>query len=364
MIPLKQLLAKAVEVGASDLHLKLNQKPYFRLHSALTEVDLPPITVADLNDVAAEIIPPHQTAAFVEHHEADFSYALEGVGRFRVNAFQSQGIPAFAFRHVKTKVPTIEELNLPPTLPRVADAASGIVVISGTTGSGKSTTLAALIDLLNQREKLRIITVEDPIEYLFPDRECIISQREIGIDTGSFQAALKHVLRQDPDVIVIGEMRDQTSFRTALSAAETGHLVFTTLHSGTAAVAVHRMMEFFPSTEWDQVRLNLAANLQAVVCQRLLRATQGGVVPAVEILINSPTVRKLIETNRLEILPAAVETGVEDGMQTFNQSIYGLIKSGMITQDEGMLYATNPAALRMNLQGIFLDEAKRILATV
>jgi twitching motility protein PilT len=217
---------------------------------------------------------------------------------------------------------------------------------------------------MNETEPLRVITIEDPIEYLFVDKKCVISQREVGLDTLSFEAALKHVLRQDPDVIVIGEMRDQTTFRTALAAAETGHLVLTTLHSGTAAIAVQRLLELFPASEWDQIRLNLASNLQAVICQRLIKGNQGGVVPAVEIMINTPTVRKLLEKNKLDVLPAAIETGKEDGMQTFNQSIYTLIKTGMISQEEGMVYATNPQALKMNLQGIFLDESNRILATI
>ena len=364
MLAFKDLLATAVASSASDVHLKVGQKPYLRVHSALAEVDLPPLTAEDLHAIVMSVLPPHLTDAFAREREADFSYYLENVGRFRVNAFVTQGVPCLAFRFVKTKVPTLEDLNLPPALSHLAGEQRGIVIISGTTGSGKSTTLAALIDLINQNERLRLITIEDPIEYLFVDNRSIISQREVGLDTLSFQAALKHVLRQDPDVIMIGEMRDQVTFRTALSAAETGHLVFTTLHAGTAAAAVHRLLEFFPSGEWGQVRLNIASNLRAVVCQRLVRATQGGVVPAVEILVNTPTVRKLIETNRLEILPAAIETGGDDGMQTFNQSVYKLIKDGLITQEEGMLHATNPAALRMNLQGIFLDESRRILATV
>ena len=364
MFSINEFLTKAVELKASDIHLKVGQKPYLRLHSVLTDVDLPTLTSEDLHAITRQIIPPHLTSAFTEQHEADFSYFVEGIGRFRVNAFQTQGQPALAFRHVKTKVPSFSELNLPETLQAIAEAQRGIVIISGTTGSGKSTTLAAMVEYLNEHEKLRIITIEDPVEYIFEDKRSVVSQREVGLDTLDFQAALKHVLRQDPDVIVIGEMRDQTSFRTALAAAETGHLVLTTLHSGTAAVGVHRLLEFFPSGEWDQIRLNIASNLQAVVCQRLVKGAQGGVVPAVEILVNSPTVRKLLEKNKLDILPAAIETGVEDGMQTFNQSIYNLIKSGQITQEEGMLYATNPQALRMNLQGIFLDESRRILSSI
>ena len=358
------ILKKAVELHASDIHLKAGQKPFMRLHSTLEELGETILTPADVNAAIQAVIPSHLTESYASQHEADFSYTVEGAGRFRANAFQTQGLPALAFRHVKTKVPTFTELNLPDSMTKITSAQRGIVIVSGATGSGKSTTLAAMLNHLNETERLRVITIEDPIEYLFPDKECIISQREVGLDTLSFQAALKHILRQDPDVIVIGEMRDQVSFRTALAAAETGHLVLTTLHSSNAAVAVHRLLEFFPANEWDQIRLNIATNLQAVVCQRLLKGAQGGVIPAVEILINTPTVRKLLEKNKLDIIPAAIETGVEDGMQTFNQSIYKLIKAGIITQEEGMMYASNPQALRMNLQGIFLDESRRILSSI
>ncbi len=364
MFDVDNLLRQAVELRASDIHLKAGQKPFMRQHSTLVELGDTEMTPEDVYAAIDTVLPDYMKEAYATQHEADFSHTVEGAGRFRVNAFKSQGLPALAFRHVKTKVPSFDDLNLPPALARIAGAQRGIVIISGATGSGKSTTLAAMLNYMNETERLRVITIEDPIEYLFPDKQCIISQREVGLDTLSFQAALKHILRQDPDVIVIGEMRDQVTFRTALAAAETGHLVLTTLHSSTAAVAVHRLLEFFPANEWDQVRLNIASNLLSVVCQRLLKGSQGGVVPAVEILINTPTVRKLLEKNRMEILPAAIETGVDDGMQTFNQSIYNLIKAGMISQEEGMTYATNPQALRMNLQGIFLDESRRILSTV
>lgn len=364
MFQIDDFLRQAVELKASDIHLKAGQVPYLRVHSKLEPSSFPILTADQLQSVIRLILPAYLAKAFEETHEADFSYSVEDAGRFRVNAFMGQGMPALAFRHVKTKAPTIEELNLPESIRKIAAAQRGIVIISGATGSGKSTTLAAMINHINETEALRVITIEDPIEYLFSDKKCVISQREVGLDTLNFQAALKHVLRQDPDVIIIGEMRDQTTFRTALAAAETGHLVFTTLHSGNASVAVQRLLEFYPAAEWDQVRLNLASNLQAVICQRLIKGSQGGVVPAVEILVNTPTVRKVLEKNKLDILPAAIETGVDDGMQTFNQSIYHLIKDGMVSQEEGMQNATNPQALRMNLQGIFLDESRRILSSI
>ena len=364
MFQINEFLTQAVAAGASDIHLKVGQCPYVRVHGKLSHSSHCILTAEDLDHVTRLVLPPHLEKMYTEQHDADFSYTIDGAGRFRVNAFVSQEMPALAFRHVKTKVPTIHDLNLPDSIQKIAEAPRGIVIISGTTGSGKSTTLAAILNHINETRALRIITIEDPIEYLFTDKKSVISQREVGLDTLTFQSALRHVLRQDPDVIVIGEMRDQTTFRTALTAAETGHLVLTTLHSGTAAIGVQRLLEFFPSGEWDQIRLNLASNLQAIVCQRLVQGSQGGVIPAVEILINTPTVRKVLEKNRMEILPAAIETGGEDGMQTFNQSIYHLIKNGNISQEDGMLNASNPQALRMNLQGIFLDESHRILTAI
>jgi len=312
----------------------------------------------DMND---EITPGHLHKKFRTEFEVDFSHIEEGVGRFRVNIFQAGGVPTIAMRHVKDNIPTFEQLRLPPQLKNLAYARSGIILLSGTTGSGKSTTLAAIVGEINRTSRKRIITVEDPIEYTFEDDQSVITQREVGLDTLSFERSLKHLMRQDPDVILIGEMRDAISIRTAFLAAETGHLVLSTLHAGTADLAVPRIMDVFPAEEHDSIRMALAANLHAVVCQRLIPAVNGGMVPAVEILINTSTVRKLLEKNQIETLSAAVETGKEDGMQSFNRSIYELITGGLITESDGMRYATNPESLRMNLQGIFLSEENRIL---
>lgn len=364
MFQIDVLLEQAVAAGASDIHLKAEQPPCFRISSKLELTQLPAVTALDLEQAVRDILPNHLQQHFREQHEADFAHSIENGARFRVNAFRSQGLPALAFRHVKTRIPSIAELNLPPAVAGIASVARGIVIISGTTGCGKSTTLAALVEQINTTRAERIITIEDPVEYLFKDRQSVISQREVGLDTLSFESALTRVLRQDPDIVVIGEMRDQATFRTALAAAETGHLVLTTLHSANAAVAVHRILEFFPTSEWEQVRMNLANSLKAILCQRLVRSAKGGVHPAVELLLNTPTVRKLLEKNRLELLPAAIETGGEEGMQTFNQSLYTLIKEGFVTQEEGLRQASNPQALKMNLQGIFLDESRRILSSL
>ena len=286
------------------------------------------------------------------------------VGRFRVNVFYGQGEPAIAFRHVKARIPTLEELNLPEVLNTLIDAPRGIVILSGATGSGKSSTLAALIGGINRKYERRIITVEDPIEYTFTDDRSIITQREVGLDTTSFGGSLRQVLRQDPDIILIGEIRDAETLRIALLAAETGHLVFTTLHASSAALAVPRLLDEFPKSERDQSRQALAANLQAIICQRLIPDVDGVVIPAVEILFNTPTVKKLLSSDRLDVLPAAIETGGEDGMQTFDQAIYKLIKEGRVTEQDGMEYASNADQLRMNLQGIFLDDSRRILSSL
>ncbi len=363
MSAIRELLAKAVSLNASDVHIKPGKEPVFRVRSELTDSGFEALSAEQVSAIVDDILPPHIRNRFEEEHEADFSHNEEGVGRFRVNIFCAQNAPTIAMRYVKDKIPTFEELRLPLHLKELADAERGIILISGTTGSGKSTTMAAIIGEMNRRHRQRIITIEDPVEYIFRDDQCVITQREVGLDTLSFQNALVHVLRQDPDVIFIGEMRDQISIRTALLAAETGHLVMSTLHAGTCALAVPRILDVFPEAEQDQIRMALAGNLYAIICQRLIPDVQGSVVPAVEVLINTPTVRKLLEKNQLDVISAAIETGGEDGMQTFNQAIYKLIRSGIITEKEGMRYATNPEQLRMNLQGIFLDEGKRILST-
>ncbi|MBT3191282.1 MAG: PilT/PilU family type 4a pilus ATPase [Verrucomicrobia bacterium] len=355
------LLSRATAAGASDIHIKTNQEPFYRVNSELTESGFEPLSRDAVMAIINDIIPPYLRDSFDNDHEADFSHAEEGVGRFRVNLFMCQGSPTLALRHVKDKIPSFSDIHVPEGVAALAHIQRGIVLLSGTTGSGKSTTLAAILGEINRTQRRRIITIEDPIEYVFEDDQSIITQREVGLDTMSFESSLKHLMRQDPDVILIGEMRDPTSIRTAFLAAETGHLVLSTLHAGTADQAIPRILDVFPATEHASTRMAVAANLRAVVCQRLIPASGGGVVPAVEILINTSTVRKLLEQNQLETLGAAIETGGEDGMQSFNQSIYELIKSGAITEADGMLYATNPESLRMNLQGIFLDEGKRIL---
>lgn len=363
MSVLNPILAKAVEMEASDVHITHDQQPIFRIHGELTNSGFEKATTEDLKNIIDDITPQHVIDEYEKEHEADFSLQEEGVGRFRVNIFNCQGEPTIAMRHVKTEIPTFEELRLPSQLADLAMAQRGIILLAGTTGSGKSTTLAAIIGEINRNQRRRIITVEDPIEYTFDDDQSIITQREVGLDTISFENALKHLLRQDPDVILIGEMRDTTSIQTALLAAETGHLVLSTLHAGTADQAIPRMLDVFPAAEQNQIRLGIAGNLYSIICQRLIPDTQGGAIPGVEILVNTSTVRKLIQKNQLDVISAAVETGGEDGMQTFNQSIYNHIKAGLITEKEGMRFATNPESLRMNLQGIFLDEGSRILGS-
>jgi pilus retraction protein PilT len=258
-------------------------------------------------------------------------------------------------------VPPFEELGLLPVLRDLAEAPRGIILLAGTTGCGKSTTLAAMIEHINTHFKRHIITLEDPIEYVFEDNQSVVEQREVGLDTLSFQHALKHVLRQDPDVIMIGEMRDAISFQAAMSAADTGHLVLSTLHTTNSSQSVIRILDFFKADDREQVRRQLSGTLKAVITQRMMRTIQGGVTVAQEVLINSPTVRKLIEENRLDKLPAAIETGVEDGMQSFNQGLYNLVKEGKVSEEEALNKATNPQALEMNFKGIFLDEGRRIL---
>lgn len=355
------LLKFAANMGASDVHIKAGHNATIRISSELFPVQVDPPTLEQVNEIVNFMLPRHLLARLEREHEVDFSYLHENIGRYRVNVFYQRGQPCIAMRHVKANIPSFNELHLPEQLAKVAMAERGIILVTGTTGSGKSSTLAAMLEHVNLNQKCHIITLEDPIEYTFTDKQSVVEQREIGLDTLSFERALVHVMRQDPDIIMIGEMRDSQSFMAALAAADTGHVVFSTLHTTTAYSSIGRILDFFPAHERDQIRRQMAANLQAVVCQRLVPAIAGGVVPAVEIMINTPTVRKMLEENKIDKLGAAVETGGEDGMQTFNQALYKLVKSKMITEEKALMYATNPEALRMNLRGIFLDEAKRIL---
>jgi len=357
----RRVLATAVEGGASDVHIKIGTPIVFRIHRQLIAIEAPIPTVEWMASIVENICPKHLKKRLEDEHEIDFSYFLQGVGRFRTNLFQQRGHWCLAMRYVKTQVPAFEELGLLPILKNIANSPRGIVLMAGSTGSGKSTSLAAMIEHINASSRKHIITMEDPIEFVFEDNQSIIEQREVGLDTLSFERALKNVLRQDPDVIMIGEMRDAISFQAAMSAADTGHLVLSTLHTTNASQAVGRILDFFKQEERDQVRRQLAGTLQAIICQRMVGAIAGGVVPAQEILINTATVRKLIEENRLSQLGAAIETGVEDGMQDFNKALLDLVQAGKVTQEEALSKASNAQALEMNFQGIYLTQGKRIL---
>ena len=357
----RRILTAAVQGGASDVHLKIGAPIVFRINRKLVTVEGPTPEEEWMNTVVDNIVPKHTKKQLEAEHECDFSYYLPNVGRFRTNCFFQRGQPCLAMRFVKTQVASFEELGLLAVLKQIAESPRGIVLLAGSTGCGKSTTLAAMIEHINANSRKHIITLEDPIEYVFEDNQSVIEQREIGLDTPSFSDGLKHVLRQDPDVIMIGEMRDSTSFSAAMSAADTGHLVLSTLHTTNAAQSVGRILDFFKPEEREQIRRQLSATLQAVVCQRMIPTIAGSMTPALEIMISTGTVRKLIEENRLERLPAAIETGTDDGMINFNQSLFQLVKDGKVSQKDALAKATNAQALEMNFQGIFLTEGKRIL---
>ena len=357
----QRILKTAVEGGASDVHLKIGGPVIFRINRQLIAIECPLPTEDWINKIVEQIVPAHFKNRIDEEREADFSYFIPGIGRFRTNLFQQRGQWCLAMRHVKTHVPSFEELGLLQQVKKIAESPRGIVLLAGSTGCGKSTTLAAMIEHINANFKKHIITMEDPIEYVFEDNQCVVEQREVGLDTLSFHHALRHVLRQDPDIIMIGEMRDSISFTAAMSAADTGHLVLSTLHTTNAGQSVNRILDFFKADEREQIRRQLAGTLQAVVCQRMVNTIAGGMTPALEIMINTATVKKLIEENRLDKLGAAIETGNDDGMINFNQALFQLVKDGKVSEQEALGKASNPQALEMNFRGIFLDEGKRIL---
>jgi twitching motility protein PilT len=358
----QRILKTAIEGGASDVHLKIGTPVIYRINRELIAVNSPFPTADWMNKIVSAITPVHLKKRLDEEREIDFSYFIPEIGRFRTNLFQQRGQWCLAMRYVKTRVPSFQELGLLEQIKKIAEAPRGIVLVAGSTGSGKSTTLAAMIEHLNSNFKKHIITLEDPIEFVFEDNQSVIEQREVGLDTMSFHHALKHVLRQDPDIIMVGEMRDDVSFSAAMSAADTGHLVLSTLHTTNAAQSVSRILDFFKAEEREQIRRQLAGTLRGVVCQRMVNAVDGQLTPALEILLNTPVVKKMIEENRLDKLPSAIETSTDDGMINFNQSLFNLVKSGRVTEKEALSKATNPQALEMNFKGIFLDEGRRIIS--
>ena len=356
-----KILKTGVDGGASDVHLKINTPVIFRINRQLIAIECPYPTDQWMNAIVDQIAPAHLKKKLEQEREIDFSYYVPNIGRFRTNLFQQRGQWCLAMRYVKTIVPSFEELGLLPQIKSIAESPRGIVLLAGSTGCGKSTTLAAMVEHINANFKKHIVTLEDPIEYVFEDNQCVIEQREVGLDTLSFHHALKHVLRQDPDIIMIGEMRDSISFTAAMSAADTGHLVLSTLHTTNASQSVSRILDFFKADEREQIRRQLAGTLRAVICQRMVTTLKGSMTPALEIMINTPTVKKLMEENRLDKLQAAIETGIDDGMINFNQALFNLVKEGKVSEAEALSKATNPQALEMNFKGIFLDEGRRIL---
>ena len=346
--------AAAAKLHASDLHMKVGEPPLYRVKGAIVRAKMPPLTLDQLNGLFSEVLGPKERAQMEELGGADFAYSIRHVGRFRVNIFRQRGTLSLAARSVKTKIPTIEQLNLPPGVKKTILFDSGLVLVSGITGSGKSTTLSALIQIINQTQALHIVTIEDPIEYLYTDIKAIINQREVGIDVPDFPNGLRHVVRQDPDVILVGEMRDAETFEMALMAAETGHLVFGTIHSGSAAQTIGRVLDYFPTERHYQIRQLLYFNLRAVVVQKLLKGLREDIprVPAVELMLVNPLIKKLIFENEDKKIPDVIRSSRQDGMQDFNQSLCDLVKRGLVSEEMALEASPNPDQLAMNLKGI------------
>jgi twitching motility protein PilT len=341
---LNALLHRAIERGASDIHLKLRQPPIFRLDGHLAPIaDWSPLTEADLETVLHTVVGSSHARLerFHENGELDMAYSSANLPRFRVNCFRQRGASSFAFRYIPERVPSFDDLHLPPGVARLANEERGLVLVTGASGVGKTTTLAAMIDEINRTRRHHIVTVEDPIEFIHSDQSCIVNQREVGIDTVSFHTALRSVLRQDPDVILIGELRDAETAETALQAAETGHLVFSTMHTIDAAETIGRMIEFFPAVKQGQVRSVLASVLRGVISQRLLPRVDGGRVPAVEVLVMNARIDELIREERTHELGTAIEEGTFLDMQSFQQALIKLVTSGDVDADVAANASTN-----------------------
>ena len=352
---IRSVLQQMIAARGSDLHLKAGTPPVVRVDGVLYTLDEEPPSAEALKDVCDQLLNDEQRLYFSTHSEIDFAFGVSGLARFRANIFMQRGTPALALRHVPVEVPSIDDLHLPEVVREIAFEPRGLVLVTGRTGSGKSTTLAAMIDSLNKVTTRNVITVEDPIEFLHRDRMSFIHQREVGLDTKSFNDGLRYVLRQDPDIILVGEIRDHETMSTALMAADTGHLVLSTLHTTDAVQTLQRIISFYPPHQHDEIRLSLASNLRAVVSQRLIaRQDGGGRVPAVEVMVSTPTIREyILDPDKSVLIRDTIAEGVTQyGMQTFDQSVMGLLRDGLITEQEALKNASNANELALKLKGI------------
>ncbi|MEO5958797.1 MAG: PilT/PilU family type 4a pilus ATPase [Opitutaceae bacterium] len=355
---INDLLKLAVESGVSDVIIKSNKPGYVRIAGKLKPVDMDPITCPEAEAFVVEHVPKVFRGKWDNDGQVDFSYAAEDIGRFRVNAFHQRGLVSIVMRHIKSSVPNFEQLGLghaQDALIKFSQAKDGILLVCGATGSGKSSTLAAMLNWINLNLDKHIVTIEDPIEYTFQDDKSLFQQREIGLDVPSFEAAIKAVLRQNPDIILIGEMRDRETFETAISAAETGHLVFSTMHAGTVAQSLTRLFEFFPPEEQIQARRAIAGSLRGFICQKLIPSMDGsGRLPANEILNADATVKNLILEGQFEKIQGLLESTADSATFSFNKDIFRLIKAGLISKADGLRFSPNPQQLEMNIKGIFI----------
>jgi twitching motility protein PilT len=337
MMTIKDLLHLAVQTGASDLHISASAPPMLRIHGILGPTELPVVTKEGAKAFTLELLTERQREELEKNGEVDFSYTLEGVSRYRINAFMQKGSYALAIRLIPQRIPAFHELQLPEILLQMVKAPRGLIVVTGPTGSGKSTTLAAMIDEINAKRDGHIITIEDPIEYVHSNKRCLVNQREVGEDTLSFAKALRASLRQDPDVILVGEMRDLETIATAITAAETGHLVFATLHTNSAAQTIDRIIDVFPPHQHQQIRVQLASTIQGVISQQLLtRRDRPGRVLATEILVANPAVRNLIREGKTHQLPSVIQMGQKEGMHSMEHSLKRLYMEGKISRDDAV----------------------------